>query len=183
MEGLDPVAFDAVLAGFRVLVGLVFAAHGWAKRFAGGGIDGTASWFDSIGMRPGKLHANLASTTEMLTGVLLALGLLTPFAAAGMIGVMTVAGWSVHRKNGFFIVGEGWEYTFMVGLMALLVAGLGPGRWSIDWALGIADELNGWLGLVIAAVLGIGAGVAQLALFYRPVPPPEPQSGQAAAAA
>ncbi len=170
MEGLDPTAFDAVLAVFRILVGLTFAAHGWAKRFAGGGIDGTAGWFDSIGMKPGRLHAHLASTTEMLTGSLLALGLLTTFAAAGMIGVMVVAGWAVHRSNGFFIVDEGWEYTFMVGLMAFVIAGLGPGRWSVDWALGIADDLNGWPGLAIAAVLGIGGGTAQLVLFYRPAP-------------
>ena len=172
MEGLDPTAFDAVLGGFRILVGLIFAAHGWAKRFSGGGIAGTAGWFDSIGMRPGKLHAQLASGTEMVTGVMLAIGLLTPFAAAGIIGVMVVAGWTVHRDKGFFIVGEGWEYTFVVGLMALVIAGLGPGRWSIDWALGIVDDLNGWVGLAIAAVLGIGGGIAQLAIFFRPDPKP-----------
>lgn len=170
MEGLDPTAFDAVVGVFRIVVGIVFAAHGWAKRFAGGGIDGTAGWFDSIGMRPGRLHAQLASSTEMLAGLMLAVGLLTPFAAAGIIGVMVVAGWVVHRSNGFFIVKEGWEYTFIVGLMALLLAGLGPGRWSIDWALGIAADLNGWVGLAIAAILGIGAGVTQLAVFYRPEP-------------
>ncbi len=170
MEGLDPTAFDAVMAGFRILVGITFAAHGWAKRFSGGGLEGTAGWFDSIGMKPGRFHARMASTTEMATGAMLALGLLTPFAAAGMIGVMVVAGWVVHRDKGFFIVGEGWEYTFIVGLIALAIAGLGPGRWSIDWALGIADDLNGWVGLAIAAVLGIGGGVAQLAVFYRPEP-------------
>lgn len=170
MEGLEPAAFDAVLAGLRILVGLTFAAHGWAKRFSGGGLDGTAGWFDSIGMKPGRLHAQLASTTEMATGAMLALGLLTSFAAAGMIGVMVVAGWVVHRSKGFFIVSEGWEYTFIIGVIALAVAGLGPGRWSIDWALGIADDLNGWVGLAIAAVLGVGGGVAQLAVFYRPEP-------------
>jgi putative oxidoreductase len=170
MEELDPTAFDAVMAGFRIIVGLIFAAHGWAKRFSGGGLEGTAGWFDSIGMKPGRLHAQLASGTEMLTGVMLALGLLTPFAAAGMIGVMVVAGWAVHRGNGFFIVGNGWEYTLIVGLMALVIAGLGPGRWSIDWALGIVDVLSGWVGLAIAAILGIGAGVGQLALFFRPQP-------------
>ncbi len=168
VEGLEQTEFDAVMAGFRVIVGLVFAAHGWAKRFSGGGISGTAGWFDSIGMKPGRVHANLASSTEMLTGGLLAVGLLTPFAAAGMVGIMVVAGWAVHRDNGFFIVAEGWEYTFMVGLMAVAVAGLGPGRWSIDHAIGWADDLNGWVGLAIALVLGAVGGVAQLGLFYKP---------------
>ena len=170
MEELDPTAFDAVLGGFRILVGVIFAAHGWAKRFSGGGLKGTAGWFDSIGMKPGKLHAQLASSTEMLTGAMLAVGLLTPFASAGIIGVMVVAGWTVHRGKGFFIVSEGWEYTFIVGLMALVIAGLGPGRWSIDWALGIVDDLNGWVGLGIAAVLGVGGGIGLLAAFYRPEP-------------
>ncbi|MEM9562337.1 MAG: DoxX family protein [Actinomycetota bacterium] len=161
------------MAGFRVIIGLVFAAHGWAKRFSGGGIDGTAGWFDSMGMRPGKLHANLASTMEMVAGVLLALGLLTSFAAAGIVGIMVVAGWTVHRSEGFFIVGNGWEYTFIVALIAVAIAGLGPGRWSIDEALGLADDLNGWTGLAIAIVLGLAAGVGQIAAFYRPPPPAE----------
>ena len=125
-------------------------------------------------MRPGKVHANLASTTEMLTGVMLAAGFLTPFAAAGVIGVMVVAGWAVHRSSGFFIVGDGWEYTFIVGLMAFVIAGLGPGRWSVDWALGLVDELSGWTGMAIALIVGIGGGAAQLLLFYKPEPVADP---------
>lgn len=168
VEGLEQTEFDVVMAAFRVIFGLIFAAHGWAKRFSGGGIDGTAAWFDSMGMRPGRVHANLASTAEMLTGLLLAVGLLTSFAAAGIIGVMVVAGWTVHRSAGFFIVSNGWEYTFVVGLIAAAIAGLGPGRWSIDHGLGLADDLNGWAGLAIAIVLGIAGGVAQIVLFYKP---------------
>lgn len=171
VEGLDQTEFDLVMAVFRVVFGLIFASHGWAKRFSGGGIAGTAGWFDSIGMKPGKLHANLASTTEMLTGVLLAIGLLTSFGAAGIVGIMVVAGWTVHRANGFFIVKSGWEYTFVVALIAVAIAGLGPGRWSVDHGLGIADDLNGWVGLAIAIVLGVVGGVAQLAAFYRPPAP------------
>ena len=168
MEGLDPAEFDLVMFIFRVLVGLTFAAHGYAKMFRGGRIAGTAGWFDSMGMKPGKIHAYLASVTEMGSGVLLAAGLFTPFAAAAIIGVMVVAGWTVHRDKGFFIVSEGWEYTFIVGLMALVIAGLGPGGWSLDAAIGIADELNGYAGLVIAGGIGAAAGIGQVALFYRP---------------
>lgn len=171
MDDLTGSEFAAILLVFRVLVGLIFASHGWAKRFSGGGIDGTAGWFESIGMRPGRLHAHAASTTEMGAGLLLALGLVTPVAAAGIIGVMVVAGWVVHRPNGFFIVSEGWEFTFVVGLMAVLVAGLGPGRYSLDHAIGWADSLNGWTGLAVALVLGIGAGAAQIAIFHRPDAP------------
>ncbi|MDH3680516.1 MAG: DoxX family protein [Acidimicrobiia bacterium] len=155
---------------FRVLFGLTFAAHGYAKMFRGGRIEGTAGWFDSMGMKPGRVHALLASLTEMGSGVLLALGFLTPLAAAGIIGVMVVAGWTVHRSSGFFIVSNGWEYTFIVGLTAFVIAGLGPGDWSIDEQLGIAADLNGFVGMAIAAILGIGAGITQIALFYRPAP-------------
>lgn len=173
MDYLDGSEFDAVLLVFRVLFGLTFAAHGWAKMFSGGRIAGTAGWFDSIGMRPGKVHALAASLTEMGSGVAVALGLVTPLAAAAMIGVMVVAGWTVHRANGFFIVASGWEYTFVVGLMAFLVAGLGPGAWSLDEALGLTGSLSGFTGAGIALIVGVGAGIAQLALFYRP-PPPDP---------
>jgi len=166
MADLTSTQFATALLIFRVIFGVVFALHGIGK--IRGGIDGTAAWFDSIGMKPGKLHARAAAGTEIGTGLLLAVGLLTAFAAAGMIAVMLVAGWSVHRKNGFMIVNEGWEYTFMVAITALLIAGLGPGRFSVDAALGLTDTWNGWVGLGIAAALGVVGGVLQLATFFRP---------------
>jgi putative oxidoreductase len=104
----------------------------------------------------------------MGTGLLIALGLLTPLASAGIVAVMVVAGWTVHRKNGFMIVKDGWEYTFIVALVAILIATLGPGEYSIDEALGLADDLNGYVGVSVAAGLGLAAGIAQLAIFYRP---------------
>lgn len=151
----------------RVLFGLTFAAHGYAKFFQGGRIAGTAGWFDSMGMRPGKVHALAAATTELGAGLLLALGLLTPFAAMAMVGTMVVAGWTVHRNNGFFIVKEGWEYTFVAALIAVAVATIGPGEWSLDNQLGL-DGLHGVWGLLIAGVGGAAAGVTQMAMFYRP---------------
>jgi putative oxidoreductase len=168
MSGLDNDAFNVVMLLFRVAMGLTFAFHGYAKMFRGGRIAGTAGWFDSIGMKPGRLHATMASVTEQGSGVLLALGLFTPFAAAGVVGVMLVAAWVVHRKSGFLITGNGWEYTFVTALMAVVIGALGPGDISLDQAFGLKDGLNGWTGLVVAVVLGLAGGVAQLALFYRP---------------
>ncbi|MCP4227837.1 MAG: DoxX family protein [Actinomycetia bacterium] len=168
MENLEPAEFDMALLVFRVLFGLIFAAHGYAKMFRGGKIAGTAGWFDSIGMKPGKIHAVAASVTEMGTGVLIALGFFTPLAAAGIIGVMLVAGWTVHRSSGFFIVGGGWEYSFIVALMAFLVAGIGPGQWSLDAAFGLDETLVGYTGMAIALIVGIVAGIGQLVVFYRP---------------
>ncbi len=127
MNDLATTDFNVVLLVFRVLFGLTFAAHGYAKRFQGGRLAGTAKWFDSMGMRPGRIHAEIASLAEIGAGLGLALGLFTPLAAAACVGVMVVAGYTVHRGK-FFIVKDGWEYTFVVALIAVTIAGLGPGE-------------------------------------------------------
>ncbi len=161
-------SIDTALLIARLSLGLTIAAHGYGKFFRGGKIAGTANWFNSMGMKPGKVHALLAACTEVGSGLLLATGLLTSFAAAGMVALMLVAGYTVHRKNGFFIVASGWEYNFILAIMAVCVAMLGAGRFSIDHLLNIIDDLAGWRGLAISAGVGIIGGVGQLVLFYRP---------------
>lgn len=168
MSDLTSTEFSTALLVFRVIFGLVFALHGWGK--VKNGIAGTAGWFDSIGMKPGRLHAWAAAGAEMGAGALLMLGLLTPFASAAVVGVMIVAGYTVHRQNGFMIVKDGWEYTFIVGLVASFIALLGPGEYSIDHVLGIDDSLNGFIGFEIAVAVGVIAAVAQLSIFYKPNP-------------
>lgn len=167
MDALTATEFDLIVAVFRVLFGITFFTHGYAKQFQGGKIAGTGAWFDSMGMRPGRVHAQLAAATEMGAGALLVLGLFTPLASAAVIGVMVVAGYTVHRGN-FAVVKDGWEYTFVVGLIAAVIAGLGPGRWSIDETLGLTEDFNGFTGLAIAVLVGVGAGVGQILAFYRP---------------
>lgn len=160
-------AQNLALLLLRVSLGLMMAAHGYAKIFRGGRLAGTAGWFDSIGMRPGRLHAPLAAGSEVGSGLLMALGLLHSFAAMAVIGVMAVAAWTVHRHNGFFIISEGWEYTFIIAVAAASLAVLGPGEWSIDEAIGLADDLDGFTGLMLALV-GVVVGAAQVAVFFRP---------------
>ena len=162
---------DAVNLGvliIRVVVGLTMAAHGYGKFFRGGKIAGTARWFDSMGMRPGKVHALLAASTEVGAGILFALGLFTSLAAMAFVALMVVAGWTVHRTHGFFIVGDGWEYNFVLAVIAIGIATIGPGEYSLDWELELVDNFDGTVGLLIAAVGGVAAAVGQLALFYRP---------------
>ena len=166
-------AADIALMILRAGLGMMIFVHGYNKAFRGGRLAGTGRWFQSMGMRPGKVHATLAASAEMGVGVLLVLGLLTQVAAAGLIGLMVVAFWTVHRDKGFMITGEGWEYVALIAVMSLVSAILGPGRISLDDELEIAHRLDGWTGLSIALLLGVGAGAAQLLLFYRP-PPPEP---------
>lgn len=170
-------ADDAWAATYGILllrlgIGIALAAHGYNKFFGGGRIPGTARWFESIGMRKGTgtICAVMAASTEMGAGTLMALGLLTPLAAAGMVAVMFVAGWTVHRPNGFFSAKNGYELNFVFALAAVAVAAVGPGAWSLDGALGIAYRFNGVTGLVIALVVGLGGAAAQLGTFYRPTP-------------
>jgi putative oxidoreductase len=164
----DADAVDLGLLALRCVVGVVMLAHGINHVIGGGRIPGTARWFESLGMRPGRLHAWLASGTEIAAGVLLVLGLLTPLAAAGVVGVLVVAWITNHRGNGFFIFrpGEGWEYVMTLTVVALAVGAVGPGSWSLDDALGF-DELAGADGLALTAALGIGGAAALLLGFWR----------------
>lgn len=166
---ISDTEWDVVMLVLRVVAGPTIFWHGFNKMFRGGRIAGTARWFDSMGMRPnGKVHALVASSTEMVSGILLLLGLLTPLAAAGVIGITTVAGWTVHR-HAFLITKEGVEYVLVLGTLCWGIAALGPGRWSLDDALGIADDLTGdWRGAIIAAGLGLGLGLVTLLACYRP---------------
>ncbi len=164
--------YDGVYAGMfvlRVAVGIVMIAHGYNHIFRGGKIEGTAGWFESLGMKPGILHGWLASLTELGAGAMLIVGFLTPLAAAGVVGVMLVALITNHLKNGFFIFrpGEGYEYVLTLALTGLAIAGVGAGKWSIDWHID-STWLYGWKGLLIAAIAGGGGAVALLAVYWRP---------------
>jgi putative oxidoreductase len=158
---------------FRAAVGAVFLAHGVNHIFGGGRIRGTARWFASLGMKPGIVHAWLASLSEIAAGVGLVLGLCTPVAAAAVIGTMLVAGITNHRGKGFFIFrpGEGWEYVMTLGAAGVLLACVGAGRYSLDHALGFFDPPG--TGGVVAAAAGGLASLALLAFAWRPAPRPQ----------
>lgn len=159
---------DAGLLILRVAVGLTMVAHGYNHIFRGGKIAGTGRWFESLGMKPGWLHAWLASATEIGAGLMVAVGLLTPLAAGACAGVMFVAWITNHLKNGFFIFrpGEGWEYVMNLAAASIAIGALGAGEWSIDDKIDFT--MHGLDGLWTA--LGIGAGGAALLLmvFWRP---------------
>ena len=172
MLGIDNVqGISAGVFVLRVAVGIVMIAHGRNHIWGGGKIEGTAGWFSSLGMKPGILHAWLASITELVCGVMLILGFLQPLAAAGVIGVMAVAFVTNHLKNGFFIFrpGEGYEYVLTLLLTGIALGGIGAWEWSIDDSINSA-WLYGWKGLVVAAVLGLGGAAALLAVYWRPEP-------------
>src|ERR1700744_2612170 len=166
--------YDVGLLILRLVLGVTLAAHGYNKFFGGGRIPGTARWFESIGMKPGKFHATVAASTEMAAGLGLAVGLLTPIPAAGFVSLKLVAAWTVHRNNGFFIVKEGWEYNLVLAVSAVVVGTLGAGRLSLDWVIFGKNWFDGWPGLLISVVLGLAGAIGQLVIFYRP---PAKQAG------
>lgn len=161
-------SFDIAVLLLRLVFGLIFALHGVNK--LKGGIDGTSRWFEGIGMRQPRLQARAAATGEIAAGLLLAVGLLTPLAAAAIVAIMVVATWAAHRSNGLFIFNDGWEYTVSIITVACAIAVVGPGRLSLDALL---DSSDAWstpsvLRGALATGLGVAAGVAQLLIFYRP---------------
>ena len=153
---------DLALLVLRVTVGLLFAAHGAQKLFGvfgGGGLEGTAGMFDNIGLRPGELHARFAGTAEFAGGLLIAVGLFTPFVAAALIAVMTAAVLTVHSSNGIWNTNQGYEYNLVLAAVMFALAGIGAGAWSLDNAFGF--DLHGAAWAIGALVVGfIGGGGA-----------------------
>ena len=143
----------------RVVVGLLLFGHGAQKLFGwygGHGLAGTGGFFESLGFRPGRPHAAIAGMSEAAGGLLLACGLVTPFAAAMVIGVMLVATISVHLHNGVWANDGGYELPLTNAAAAFCLAFTGGGAWSLDRVIGISDDLSGYY---------TGAGALGLAIL------------------
>src|ERR687887_2426054 len=141
----------------RVVVGGTMAGHGAQKLlgwFDGPGLEDVKKMLGSFGFRWPALIALGLALTECY-GLLFALGLLTPFVALGIAVVMLNAVALVHFKNGFWNGRGGYEFNLVLLTVAVAVSAAGPGRFSIDRAIGWDDNLSGlWWGL---GVLGAAA--------------------------
>ena len=142
----------------RVVVGGTMAAHGAQKLlgwFDGPGLGGVKKMLGNFGFRWPALMALGLALTEC-AGLLFAVGFLTPFAALGIAVVMLNAVALVHFKNGFWAGKGGYEFNLVLLTVAVAVSATGPGRFSIDRALGWDDNLSGlwWgIGVLVAAAL------------------------------
>jgi putative oxidoreductase len=159
----------------RLVMGLTLAAHGGQKLFGwfgGPGRAGTAGFFGKLGFRWPLAMALMAGLSEFGGGVLFAAGLLTPLAALAITVVMLNAFATVHRPNGFFVTAGGYEYNLTVGAIAVAVAAIGPGRASVDHALGIAGSLSGfwWGPIVLASAVVIAFATTTLGREHSHMP-------------
>jgi putative oxidoreductase len=141
----------------RIVVGVIFAGHGAQKLFAwfgGGGPQGTAQFFASIGYRRPRLMAVVAGLAEFGGGLLLIAGLLTPLAALLIATVMLNAIVTVVFPRGFL---GGYEFELTLLTVVVALAATGPGRLSLDHAIGWADNISGiaWGSLVLATAIVI----------------------------
>ena len=179
---MTPTDVDVALLVFRVVIGGTMVLHGLNHWRGGGRIAGTASWFESLGLRPGRLHAWTSVVVEIGAGITLAIGLLTPLTCGALLGVVVVAGVIEHRSHGFFVFRNGYEYVLMIGVVCVGLAISGPGEISADAELGLSLP-TGVVGSLIAVVLGVGGAVGLLAFAWRPdrparTPVPEHSSAE-----
>jgi len=133
MLSLFPQLFDYWLLGplvLRIALAAVCIAHGYPKLF--GGLSGTARFFESINIKPGKFWALVVGIVEFFGGILLIVGFLVQPVALLLVVYMVVAIWKVKRKEGFV---HGYEFELVLLVIAFSLLVLGPGAFSIDLPL------------------------------------------------
>ena len=153
---------DVGLLALHVIPGVLFMGHGAQKLFGlfgGHGIEGTGGFIESLGLRPGRLHATLAGAAEFFGGLLLALGLFVPFAAAILIATMVTASLTAHRGKGIWAQDGGFELPLVFATIAFGLAAVGAGDVSLDSALGLDLAGTDWAFGALGAGLvgGVGA--------------------------
>jgi putative oxidoreductase len=155
---------DIGLAFLRIVIGLTMAAHGAQKAFgwwSGPGPEGWRRAVTAMGFRPAGLWTAVSTLAELIGGLLLAMGLLTTFAAAVLIGQSIVIIGQVHLPKGFWNRNSGYEFPLVLAAGAVAVALVGPGALSLDRVLGIAYDDGMRTALVVLGAIG---GLAALAV-------------------
>jgi putative oxidoreductase len=166
---------DLMSAGLlilRIALGGTFFAHGAQKLFGwfgGRGISGHAGFLESLGVRPARLFAAVSGLGEFFGGLGVLSGFLMPLPAAAIIGAMSVAIIKVHWPHGFFNHDGGLEFPLVLAVLAFVIGLVGPGRYSLDQALGV--RLPEPLTLIVA--LGLTALFVTYAVT-RPAPRKQP---------
>ena len=163
----------------RLTIGETFFVHGTQKLFGwfgGYGPDGTGQFFDSLGLRPGKRNAIAAGSTETACGILVALGLAMPVAAAGLSAVMITALRTAIWNEG--IKPATGEHELLLAVAALALTETGPGALSLDSALRVERRGTSWM----LGALGAGAAGSAMAISLGRREPAAPAPAESRAA-
>jgi putative oxidoreductase len=157
-------AFDFGVLILRLAIGLTFAAHGAQKAFGWWRGPGPANWMKAVhgmGFHPPALFAAASIGAELVAGLMLALGFITPVAAAVLVAQSIVIAVQAHLPKGFFSTQGGFEFPFVLGAGAFATGLLGAGVWSLDVVLLV--DLPASVRAVLLLV-GLAGGVLTLAM-------------------
>ncbi|MGC8461213.1 MAG: DoxX family protein [Candidatus Dormibacteria bacterium] len=138
----------------RLIIGLGLAGHGAQKSFGwwgGSGWKGALAMAQNNGFRPAPVFAGLLVAGELLAGLGIAVGFLTPFACIGAVLTMAMAIRIAHWRWAFFAKGGGVENPLLYALSSLSLVFTGPGSWSLDHAIHL--EYSTAVVVVVSAVL------------------------------
>jgi putative oxidoreductase len=162
----------------RVVLGIIMVAHGAQKLFGwwgGPGLRGTAGMCEHLAFRTPLLMACGLALAETIGGLSIAFGLLTPLGALLVVLVMANAVYLVHLPKGFFASNGGYEFNLSIAGGVIALAATGPGRYSLDRAIGWDDNLSGawWApgvagAALVLAFLALAAGRRRAAVSEAP---------------
>jgi putative oxidoreductase len=162
----------------RVALGGIMAGHGAQKLFGwwgGPGMRGTAAICENLAYRAPSLIAVGLAVSESGGGLALATGLLTPLGALAVTVVMLNAIYLVHYRKGFWVSNGGYEFNLLITAAAVALAATGPGRFSLDRAVGWDDNITGpWWALgvagaaIVVAFLTLTVGRRRPAMAHSP---------------
>jgi len=169
---------DTGLLILRAGVGGAMAAHGAQKLFGafdGPGLQGTAGFMGSLGLRPPHYWASAAGGGGVGGGGPRGLGLLGPLGSIGTISAMAMAAQKAHMGKPFFATQGGPEVPALYSTVALALVATGPGLYSVDKALGL--KIPRWLSATAALA---AAGVVIYGMLQEP-DAPHPDAAQESA--
>ncbi|MFE3452726.1 DoxX family protein [Nonomuraea sp. NPDC059194] len=123
-------AFDLAALVARVVIGVIFVAHGWQKWQSG--LGAVTGMFTKMGVPLPELSATFAAAAELVGGAFLIIGALVRLAALALFADMVGALVFVHAGKGVFVSEGGWELVGALAAGCLLLMALGGGRFGVD---------------------------------------------------
>ena len=125
------IAPDLGLLVARIVLGAIFAAHGYQKLVTFG-LAGVTESFRGMGVPAPEIAAPVVAVVELVGGIALIIGAFTAIAGLLLAIDMLVAALLAHVPQGLFIDAGGWELVGALGAGALTLAAVGAGRFSLD---------------------------------------------------